>query len=78
MKILIRDEQELVNVAEEAIKIIANLRRFTKYWEETHGVEMKNRKKRWEAIADKFIERLQLQGELKQNENIKIEVNEIR
>jgi hypothetical protein len=75
MKIKITSEQELVNVAEEAIQIIANLRKFTTLWEETHGVELKNRKKCWEVIADKFISKLQM-PELKRNEQIKIEVNE--
>lgn len=75
MKIKITSEEELVKIAEDAIKIIANLRKFTKLWQETHGVELKNRKKYWEDIADKFTDKLQM-PELKRNENIKIEVNE--
>jgi len=41
MKITIQSEDELLKVAEEAIKIIANLRKFTKQWEESYGVELK-------------------------------------
>lgn len=74
LKIKITSEQELVSVAEEAIQIIANLRKFTTLWQETHGVELKKRKKCWEAIADKFISRLQM-PELKRNEQVKIEVD---
>lgn len=74
MKIKITSEQELVRVAEEAIKIITNLRKFTILWQETHGVELKNRKKCWEDIADKFIKRLEM-PDLKRGENIKIDVD---
>lgn len=74
MQIKVTSEQQLIKTAEEAIKIIANLRKFTKLWEETHGVELKNRKKCWETIADKFIESLPVE-ELKRNESVKIEVN---
>ena len=75
MKITIQSEDELLKVAEEAIKIIANLRKFTKQWEESYGVELKKRKKCWEAMADKFIDSLRVM-ELKRKEEIKIEVNE--
>jgi CTP:phosphocholine cytidylyltransferase-like protein len=74
MKIKVNNEAELLKIAEEAIQVIANLRKFTKLWEESYGVELKNRKKCWEELADKFIERLQV-IELKNNEHIKIEVN---
>jgi hypothetical protein len=75
MEIKINSEQELIKVAEEAIRVISNLRKFTKLWEESYGVELKERKKRWEARADKFINELQA-FELKTNECIKIEINE--
>lgn len=74
LKIKIQSEQELITVAENAIKIIANLRKFTKRWEETHGVELKNRKKCWEELADKFIVGLEM-PEIKVYEQIKIEIN---
>lgn len=76
MKVIISSEEQLVKISEEAIKIIANLRKFTKLWEANHGVFLKKRKKCWEEIADKFIERLQIEEGLKQNENIKIEIND--
>jgi len=74
MKVTIKNEQELLKITEEAIRVIANLRKFTKLWEETYGVELKTKKKGWEVAADKFIERLQIM-ELKRNEHVKIEVN---
>lgn len=75
MKIKIESEQDLINIAEEAIKIIANLRKFTKLWKETYGVELKQRKKCWEDIADKFVDSLPIE-ELKRNEQVKIEVDD--
>lgn len=74
MKIKISSEQELISVCEEALHIISNLRKFTKLWEQTHGVELKERKKYYETKADEFIERLQV-PEHRQAGQIKIEVN---
>ena len=74
MRIKISSEQQLITTAEEAIKIIANLRKFTKLWEEGYGAELRNRKKYWEQEADKFIELLQM-PELNMRESIKIEIN---
>lgn len=74
MKIKISSEQELVNVAEELIHVIANLRKFTRLWEETHGVDLKARKKYYEKEADALIERLKV-TEHKHPSEIKIEVN---
>lgn len=74
MKVKVKSEQELLKVAEEAIQVIANLRKFTKLWEESYGVELKNRKKCWENLADNFIDRLQV-IELKRHESIQIEIN---
>jgi hypothetical protein len=74
MKIIIKDEDELINVAEEAIRIIANLRKFTKLWEKSFGVELKARKKYYEEQADELIKKLEIM-ELKRSELIKIQVN---
>jgi hypothetical protein len=74
MKIQITNEHELLKITEEAIRVIANLRKFTKLWEEGYGVELKKKKKNWEGAADRFIDRLQVY-ELKINEHVKIEVN---
>jgi hypothetical protein len=74
MKIQIRNEEELLKITEEAIRVIANLRKFTKLWEESYGIQLKDRKKCWEKNADLFIEKLQML-ELHRNEHIKIEVN---
>lgn len=73
MKVTIKSEQELIEVATEAIRVLANLRKFTKLWEETHGVVLKDKKKCWEARADKLISKLQV-PDLNRNEHIKIEI----
>ncbi len=75
MIIKIKDEEELVNMCREAIYILSNLRKFTKLWEESYGVELKKRKKGWEANADRLIERLNAKS-LKAHESIKFETNE--
>ena len=73
MKIKVTNEQELLKITEEAIHVIANLRKFTKLWEENHGVELRQRKKYYEEQADKLIKRLQI-TEHRQANQIKIEV----
>jgi hypothetical protein len=74
MKIKIQSEEELTSVCEEALHIIANLRKFTKLWEQDFGVELKTKKKRYEQMADELIERLQVL-EHRNPEQIKIEIN---
>lgn len=73
MKIKVQSEQELVSLAEEAIKIIANLRKFTKLWDESHGVELKARKRYYESQADALIERLEAMN-LQMREGVHIEI----
>lgn len=73
MIIKISSEEQLVSVATELIHVIANLRKFTKLWEETHGVELKRNKKYYEQKADDLIAKLQVQDH-KQVHEIKIEV----
>lgn len=58
MRVRIESEAELVKKFREAIEIIENLRKFQKLWEESFGVELKEKKKRWEATADKFLKDL--------------------
>lgn len=74
MKIQVTNEQDLIKIAEEAIRVLANLRKFTKLWEESYGVELKNRKKYWEDRADELVEKLKAK-ELYRKEQIKIEIN---
>jgi hypothetical protein len=73
MIVKINSEQELFDLAEELLRIITNLRHYTKLWEESYGVVLRDRKKCWEDRADKLIATLQIQ-ELTRNETIKIEV----
>lgn len=60
MKIIINSEEELKKVAEQAIHILANLRKFTRLWNESHGVELNERKKYYENKADELIEELKI------------------
>ena len=74
MVIKINSEEQLVKVATELIHVIANLRKFTKLWEETHGVELKRNKKYYEQKADELIARLQVENH-KHKYQVKIEVD---
>jgi hypothetical protein len=74
MKIKVSSEDELLNVASELIHVLANLRKFTLLWEETHGVELKARKKYFEQKADELISKLQVEDH-KHPSQVKIEVN---
>lgn len=75
MKIKIQSEQELIDVCTEALHVLSNLRKFTKLWEESYGVDLKARKKYYEQKADELIKRLQV-TENRQQTKIKIEINE--
>lgn len=55
MKVKIDSEEKLVHNMREAINIMVNMRKFQKLWEESYGVELKNKKKRWEEKADQFL-----------------------
>lgn len=74
MKIIVKSEEELVNVATELVHVLNNLRFFTRKWEETYGVELRARKKYYEDKADELLKRLQV-TEHRQSNQIKIEVN---
>lgn len=74
MKIIINSEDELIGVAEEALHILANLRKFTVLWETSHGVQLKERKKYYEKKADELIQRLQI-PEHRHPEQLTIKIN---
>lgn len=74
MKIKISNEEELVKVAQEAIHILANLRKFSDLWNIHHGSDLKERKMYWEVKADEFLKRLQVPEHRNLNE-LKIEIN---
>lgn len=75
MVVKITSEQELIQVATEAIHILNNLRHFTKKWNEGHGTELKQRKMYYEKLADDLLIRLQV-TEHRQANQIKIEIND--
>lgn len=73
MKIRITSEEELIEVATEAIHLLSNLRHMTKLWNESHGCELRNRKKYYEELSDKFLEKLKV-TEHREAKQIKIEI----
>jgi hypothetical protein len=75
MKIRVENEQQLFDLAEELLRITTNLRHYTKLWEESYGVVLRDRKKCWEDKADKLIATLQV-SKLNRNETFKIEIDE--
>lgn len=76
MKVKIKNEEELVKVAEELIHILTNLRKYTKLWEESYGVVLKTKKKNFEKRADELIERIQAPEHTRRDEiNIVIDAN---
>jgi len=74
MKIKVTSEQELLNVCQEALHILSNLRHFTNKWNKEHGYELRQRKDYYEKMADELIQRLQI-TEHRRESQIKIEVN---
>lgn len=58
MNVMIKTEEELVSKFRESIRILANLRKFQKLWEENYSPEAKAMKKYWQEKADAFIKEL--------------------
>ena len=73
MNIKISSEEELIEVAIEAIHLLNNLRHVTKLWNESHGCELRSRKKYYEELCDKFLEKLKV-TEHREAKQIKIEI----
>lgn len=74
VKVKISSEERLEQVAAELIHVLANLRKFTKLWEATHGVQLKERKKFYEERADELIKTLQV-PEHRNPDQIKVVIN---
>lgn len=53
--IKVESEEELVELAEEMLHIITNLRYWSKEWSSKYGVDAKRRMKYWEARADELL-----------------------
>lgn len=74
MNIKINSEEELIQLAANAVHILANLRRTTKEWNEHFGAPRRERKQYWEGKADELIQQLDAQH-LMHHKQIKIEIN---
>lgn len=71
----IKDEEELLSLCMESLRILNNLRYTTKDWEEKYGAQTKTRKKHWEKKADELLDKLDLLPCERQKEiDIKIEI----
>ena len=58
MNIKITDDKSLVSLATESIHILHNLRHSTELYNERPGVETRNNKRRWETMADAYLQRI--------------------
>lgn len=74
MKIKVKDEQELMQLAVDAIHILHHLRRTTKDWKEHYGCYRRERMFLYEEKADAFLSKLNVE-QIKQATNIQIEIN---
>jgi hypothetical protein len=68
MDILVKNNVELMELAREALHILVNVRHHTKYWDEHYGALAKTAKKKWEARADDFLERLKAEKTTRMSE----------
>lgn len=75
MRIKVNSEDELAQVCEEALHILANYLKFSELWEMHHGSELNNRKKYYQRKGWELIKRLEV-PEHKHVHEIKIEINE--
>jgi hypothetical protein len=73
MKVIIKDEDELVAITKELLHCMVNLRHWTKLWERDHGSATKASKKFWEGRADELLEKLEMR-KTNQASNVKIEI----
>jgi hypothetical protein len=76
MKIKIETDDELKKIAEELLHILVNLRHSTKLWSEHYGAELSNKKKRWERVADEFLQKLEVERSTDKKE-MQIEIEKI-
>ncbi len=74
MKIIIRSEEELMQLAVDAVHILHNLRKATDAWRTHYGAVRLNRVKHFEQRADELFKRLTI-AEAHKDNPIKIEVN---
>ena len=73
MKIKIESEEQLVEVCEEALHILANYLKFSELWEKHHGSDLNSRKKYYQRKGWELIKRLEV-PEHKSVHEIKIEI----
>lgn len=63
LKVKVKSEEELFEVAKKAITILNNLRRTTSFWELHFGSVAKIAKKRYEKQADDFLRSIEVTEE---------------
>lgn len=73
MVIKIKSEDELLALCTELLHVTSNMRKFQKLWEHNYGVELRQRKKYYEELADALLEKLNV-TEHREAKQIKIEI----
>jgi len=58
MPVTIHTEKELYDLAAESVRVLHNLRFWTKYWQEHLGSHAKRKKEYWEQKADALLNEL--------------------
>ncbi len=74
MKIIVKDEQELMQLAVNAIHILRNLRKTTDEWREHYGAVRRDRIRYFEEKADALIASLKIVGETQTKQPSQIEI----
>jgi len=74
MKVVVKSEEELMELGSELLHILVNLRFATKAWERDYGANLRGRKKYYELKADELIQKLQL-TKSHHSYQIKIDIN---
>lgn len=54
-KIIVKSEDELIELTKELWHVLVNLRYWTNEWQKEHGAILLEHKKKWEARADELI-----------------------
>lgn len=74
MKVKIESEEQLLEVAREALHVMNNLRYATKMWNMHYGSYWKEKKKYYEERADLFLEKLQVTEKTDHIKQMQIEI----
>lgn len=60
MRVVVKNEQELLELAKDLLHVLINLRYWSNEWHLHHGSVLLEHKKKWEKRADALIQRLKV------------------